>query len=142
MNFKSNRFSQSPLNFFTMLLLFCALVGSALAFGGKAKPESAESSGANSSSVTSSATSSGVPSVWVAKSDGSQMCNLNAGKSLENGATELKDAHVRVISSQKGSDRKMHAQMCGLPSGHTNAYEIAKDDLGKAMVLGYQEIKQ
>ena len=70
------------------------------------------------------------------------MCNLNAGKSLENGATELKDAHVRVISSQKGSDRKMHAQMCGLPSGHTNAYEIAKDDLGKAMVLGYQEIKQ
>jgi hypothetical protein len=113
-----------------------ATMPNSFAFGGKAQSASSDNS-SSSSSLDSS-----VPSVWVAKSDGSQMCNLNTGKSLEDGATELKKANVRVLTSQKGSDQKMHAQMCGLPSGHTNAYEIAKDDLGKAMVLGYQEIKQ
>jgi hypothetical protein len=122
-----------------VLLALCVMIPNSFAFGGKAKSDSSDSS----SSPNSSANSSGgvVASVWVAKSDGSQMCNLGGGTTLEDGASELKKANVRVVSSQKGSDRKMHAQMCGLPSGHTNAYEIAKDDLGKAMVLGYQEIK-
>jgi len=116
------------------------MIPNSFAFGGKAPSASADNS--SSSSAASSSSSSGVASVWVAKSDGSQTCNLSGGKTLEDGATELKKANVRVLTSQKGSDQKLHAQMCGLPSGHTNAYEIAKDDLGKAMVLGYQEIKQ
>jgi hypothetical protein len=33
----------------------------------------------------------------------------------------------------------MHAQACGMPTGSLNAYQISRDDLPKALVLGYQE---
>jgi hypothetical protein len=87
------------------------------------------------------ASSSSSEMVWVSRSDGSQMCASDSGKTLEQGADELRRSQIHVLSSQKGSDRKMHAQMCGLPTGKQNAYQIPKDDLGKANILGYQEVK-
>lgn len=123
-------------------IVVCAQASMSFAFT-KAKLDSKTDSNSTATASSSSSTSSSTgPTVWVAKADGSQMCKLNTGTTLDDGANELKQAHVRVVQSQKGSDQKMHAQMCGLPSGHTNVYEIQKEDLGKAMVLGYQEIKQ
>jgi hypothetical protein len=87
------------------------------------------------------ASSSAEATVWVSRSDGSQLCATDSGQSLEQGSADLKRAHITVVSSQKGSDTKMHAQACGLPTGHVNAYEINKSDLAKANVLGYQQVK-
>jgi hypothetical protein len=103
----------------------------AYAFGGKSAP-SGDSTNASSSSVET---------VWVSRSDGSQSCATDSGQSLEQGANDLKRAHINVVSSQKGNDTKVHAQGCGLPTGHVNAYEIQKSDLAKANVLGYQQVK-
>jgi hypothetical protein len=122
--------------FKTLAALAVILVVSiaAYAFGGKSAPTEGGSSSSGSSS-SSEAT------VWVSRSDGSQLCSTDSGQSLEQGANDLKRSHITVVSSQKGSDAKMHAQMCGLPTGHVNAYEINKSDLAKANVLGYQQIK-
>jgi hypothetical protein len=121
------------------VLAIIAPLSDASAFGGKAQQSSGDSLVNSSSNSSSSA--AGAETVWVSRSDGSQMCSTDSGQSLEKGSEDFKRAHIPVISSQKGSDAKMHAQMCGLPTGHVNAYEINKTDLAKANVLGYQQIK-
>jgi hypothetical protein len=115
-----------------VLLVQCALPGTlrqAWAFGGKSSSEQQKANSADSAAV------------WVMRPDGSQMCTANSGQSLDAGAADLRKAGIRVISSQKGNDSKMHAQMCGLPTGHTNAYQISQDDLAKAITLGFQKIE-
>jgi hypothetical protein len=92
-----------------------------------------------SSEISSSAASG--DSVWVTRPDGAQQCSPQSGQTLESGSAELTKAHVRVLGSQKGSDKKMHAQMCGIPSGRTNMFQILKEDLPKAIVLGFHEVK-
>jgi hypothetical protein len=75
--------------------------------------------------------------IWVTRADGARSCSPNSGQSLEDGAAQLRGAHVRVLDSAKGSDGKLHAQMCGAPTGKTNAYLIPKEDLPLAVAQGY-----
>jgi hypothetical protein len=77
-------------------------------------------------------------SVWIVRTDGTQSCSPKSGQSLEEGAADLKRARVRVLESHKGSDGKMHMQMCGAPTGGMNAYLIPRDDLALAMSQGYK----
>jgi hypothetical protein len=79
--------------------------------------------------------------VWITRADGAQSCSPKSGQSLETGAADLRNAKVRVLDSHKGEDGKMHAQMCGAPSGSTNAYLIPKDDLPQAIAQGYIQAK-
>lgn len=79
--------------------------------------------------------------IWVMRSDGAQSCSTKSGQSLEGGAADLKNAKVRVLDSHKGGDGKLHAQMCGAPTGSMNAYLIPKDDLPQAVALGYIQAK-
>jgi hypothetical protein len=81
-------------------------------------------------------------SVWVARGDGGQSCSPKSGQALEAGAGELQKAQVRVLESRKGDDGKMRAQMCGLPTGKLNAYRIPREDLGRAVALGFLQQKQ
>lgn len=75
--------------------------------------------------------------VWVTRADGAQGCSPHSGQSLEEGAADLKKSKVRVLESRKGNDGKMHTQVCGAPTGATNAYLIPKSDLAQAMTLGF-----
>jgi hypothetical protein len=79
--------------------------------------------------------------VWVQQPDGGKSCEINSGDSLTKGAASLKKAQITILDSHKGNDGKMHAQMCGLPSGTANVYQIRKADLPKAMTLGFEEAK-
>jgi hypothetical protein len=105
----------------------------ATAFSRK-QPAPTATSGAGATSSTSAPKAD---QVWVTRGDGAQSCTPGSGQSLDDGANELRKSKVRVLESRKGSDGKMHAQMCGLPSGSTNAYLIPKDDLPQAVALGY-----
>jgi hypothetical protein len=77
--------------------------------------------------------------VWVMQSDGGKSCESNSGNSLEQGAASLRKMQIKVLNSHKGNDGKMHAQMCGLPSGTANVYQINRSDLTKASALGFVE---
>ena len=72
--------------------------------------------------------------------DGAKSCAINSGQSLEAGAADLKTAGIHVSTSRKADDGLMHAQMCGIPAGSTNAYEIDQADLGKAETLGFKKL--
>jgi hypothetical protein len=77
--------------------------------------------------------------VWVSRSDGSTSCGVTQGQALEVGAQELQKSGVKVLSSRKGNDGKMHAMSCGMPTGSLNEYQIARADLTQALALGFQE---
>ena len=109
-------------------------------------PSSAQAFATKKSDATDAATASGSnqensSTIWVSRKDGATSCGIKKGQTLEEGADELKQNGVRVLSSRKGSDGKMHAQSCGMPMGTTNAYQIFRDDLVKAVSLGFQESK-
>lgn len=100
---------------------------------GEKAPTPAAGSGETASS------SSSADSVWVAKPDGSQSCSAGSGQTLDVGAEQLKQANIRVLSSHKMSEAKMHMQLCGIPTGVSNVYEISRADLARALALGYRE---
>jgi hypothetical protein len=79
-------------------------------------------------------------SVWVMRSDGAQSCDPKSGLPLAEGAEELKAAKIPVLDSKKGSDSQLHAQVCGVLKGTTNAYLIPKSRLSSAKKLGYTEV--
>jgi len=79
--------------------------------------------------------------VWITRADGAHSCSPKSGQSLEDGAADLRNAKVRVLDSHKGEDGKLHSQMCGAPSGSTNAYLIPKEDLPQAVAQGYIQAK-
>jgi hypothetical protein len=76
--------------------------------------------------------------VWISRPDGALSCSAELGQSLSDGEKELKNANIPVIESRKGSDGKMHIQMCGASQGTMNTFLIPKSHLKKAMTLGYQ----
>ena len=118
-----------------LLFLFIGRAPQALAFASKATPAAASETEALSSSVSG-------PTVWVTRPDGAQQCAPGSGQSLESSSSELQKAQVHVLSSQKGGDKKFRAQMCGIPSGKTNMFQIPKEDLLKAIALGFHEVKE
>jgi hypothetical protein len=111
------------------------VMSAASAFGFGEKSRSSALPAQDASSATSSS-----ESIWITRPDGAQQCAPGSGQSLEDSAQQLKSAQVHVLNSQKGSDSKMHAQICGIPSGKTNTFQIPKDDLSKASGLGYHQI--
>jgi hypothetical protein len=121
-----------------LISILLVMTGAAYGFGEKANPPN--DSGEEPSSSSSNLGSSG-NSVWVTRPDGAQQCAPGTGQSLDQSANELKKAQIHVLSSQKGSDKKMHAQVCGIPTGKTNMFQIPKEDLGKAVALGFHEVK-
>lgn len=107
---------------------------------------SSSSSSPSSSGSSSSAGSSGnspngvtaVDGVWVARPDGALGCKPESGQSLDTVAADLKTAGVTILESRKGSDHKMHVQVCGVPTGSQNAYKIPRSEFEKAKALGFR----
>ena len=79
-------------------------------------------------------------SVWILRDDGAKFCVTGSGVTLEEGSAELQAAQIVVLESKKGSDGKMHAQVCGGSRGSTNTYLINRDKIKQAVALGYSEV--
>src|SRR6266576_2189280 len=78
--------------------------------------------------------------VEVAKYDGSVQCEEGSGISLSKMQCDLTDKGIKVLSSRRGHDCLMRAQVCGQPTGVLNVYQIRKNDLDAAKVLGFQPV--
>lgn len=116
------------IGFMTFVLAKSQGGGQAFAFSKKAAAPQGTPSVTDSSSL-----------IWVTRKDGATSCGTVQGQSLEEGAAELQKQGVKVLNSRKGNDGKMHALSCGMPTGSLNAYQISRDDLPKALTLGFQE---
>ncbi|MBC7693023.1 MAG: hypothetical protein H7222_14770 [Methylotenera sp.] len=78
-------------------------------------------------------------SVWIKRTDGGVSCEQDKAQSVEQGKDELVRAGIQVQDSRKATDGKMHAQMCGAPTGSENRYLVTKDQFEKAKALGFTE---
>ncbi len=66
--------------------------------------------------------------MWVGRPDGSTQCDPESGEALSVGAAQLKEWGVAVYAQGKGSDGKVRAQMCGMPTGNWNLYQISRQE--------------
>ena len=96
--------------------------------------------GVFATSRDTSSFSSKIPAVWVQQSDGSQQCQPESGRSLDEGAQMLRDHQIQVLESSKGDDGKLRAQTCGASSGTENRYRIPVSELPQAIALGYRKL--
>ncbi len=74
--------------------------------------------------------------IFVYKADGSLQCHAEPGFSVTEMAEELKG--IEIFSKTKKPDGMMRPQMCGLPTGMSNVYEIAAKDLAEAEKRGFK----
>lgn len=77
--------------------------------------------------------------IWITRPDGALSCEVESGQSLEKGALDLQKRGIKILSSKKASDQKMHIQVCGAPQGSSNAYEIPRAQLEEAASIGFTE---
>lgn len=76
--------------------------------------------------------------VWVAKGDGSKQCGPKTGITTPGmAAAEAKQAGIIVHKAKAGNDGRMRSQQCGQPTGATVELEISRNDLRKALSLGF-----
>jgi len=73
--------------------------------------------------------------VFVARSDESLQCGMKKGVDLNEMERELRG--VKVYSSSKRPDGKMHIQVCGSSTGTMNVYEIPASSLSNAEKSGF-----
>jgi hypothetical protein len=73
----------------------------------------------------------------VYKYDGSLQCGMGKSIPVKDMQTEL--ASIKILSANNKNDGLMRIQLCGSPTGNANVYEISKEDLEKALALGFRE---
>lgn len=81
-----------------------------------------------------------VPAISTAKVykyDGSLQCGM--GKSIAPKDMQSELSGIKVLSAINKNDGLMRIQLCGSPTGNANVFEISKDDLDKALALGFRE---
>jgi hypothetical protein len=78
-----------------------------------------------------------VPTIKVYKYDGSLQCGMGKGTDLEGVKAELNG--IKIYSAVHKNDGLMRIQLCGSPTGNANVFEISKEDLEKALALGFRE---
>ncbi len=116
-----------------VLVLPIFLVSVSFGFASKRAEKVMPSNNTESSSV-------GDASVWIMRSDGAKQCMPGSGVTLVQGSADLQASNIGVLDSKKGTDGKMHAQVCGSSRGSTNNYLIGRDKLDQALALGYSEV--
>ncbi len=114
-------------------LLAGCLVGFFAFAGGCTPGVAVESSSQNSTEAVGE-------SVWVSRPDGGKQCDQDSAQSLEAGVKELESAGIRILEKRKKPDGKIRIQMCGAPTGNTNAYRIPKASLPQAEALGFKDL--
>lgn len=79
----------------------------------------------------------GKDTVRIFKYDGSLQCGTGKAIAIEEMQKELKD--IKVYSAVNKNDGQMRIQLCGSPTGQANIYEIDRENLTKALSLGFKE---
>ena len=77
---------------------------------------------------------------WVQRPDGSLKCKPDTARSLEVDAKELELKNIKIYNQKKTTDHKMHAQLCGLPTGAVNAFQIRRSNLPLAVSAGFGDM--
>lgn len=81
-------------------------------------------------------------SIWVSRPDGAMSCEPGSGLTVEKGVEELRKEKIEVLEARKGTDGKMHIQMCGASEGTTIQVRIPKEALPGAKMRGYELVKK
>ena len=77
---------------------------------------------------------------WIQRQDGSLSCKPGTARSLESDAKELELKNIKIYNQKKTTDHKMHAQLCGLPTGAVNAFQVQRSNLPLAVSAGFGEM--
>ena len=80
-------------------------------------------------------------SVWVSKSDGALSCEPGSGQLLEKSVEDLKNKKIQVLEARKGTDGRMHIQMCGASVGTTIQVRVPKEDLPAVKAQGFEAMR-
>lgn len=106
--------------------------------------QKAAAASANGTDAPKTANTEVLPAVGVSplkvkifKPDGSLQCGMGKKISLDVMEKELKG--IQVFNKYNRNDGLMRIQVCGAPTGDSNVYEIKKDDLEKALKLGFKQ---
>lgn len=75
--------------------------------------------------------------VFIYKPDGTLQCGMGSKIDLPTMRKEL--GSIEVFSSASKHDGMMRIQVCGQPTGNSNVFEIKKEDLDKALKLGFKQ---
>ncbi|MBL7542380.1 MAG: hypothetical protein JNL11_01120 [Bdellovibrionaceae bacterium] len=75
--------------------------------------------------------------VRVFKPNGSLQCGQGKSIDVATMSKDLKDIHIYKSSVE--NDGKIRIQMCGVPTGNVNVYEIDKTSLESALSFGFTE---
>ncbi len=77
----------------------------------------------------------------VFKYDGSVQCEKGIGISVDEMASALTNAGIKVFTSAKKPDGMLRPQMCGQPTGMANTYSIGASQLKDAEKIGFKQWK-
>lgn len=81
-------------------------------------------------------------SIWVSRPDGALSCEPGSAMPVEKGAEELRKEKVEVLEARRGTDGKMHIQMCGAAEGTMIQLRIPKEALPIAKAKGFELVKK
>lgn len=77
-------------------------------------------------------------SIWLGRPDGSRSCEPESGLTREKVIASFKEVGIRIQALARGSDGKMRAQMCGMPTGRWVGVRIAEADRVNAEATGWR----
>lgn len=122
-----------------LFLILMGLILGACSHGNcRSQKAPSESAAASSVSEESSMKNNlNVDRVKVFKPDGTLQCKQGKLIPVAEMQKELKD--IEVFAAENKNDGMMRIQLCGSPTGNSNVYEISRQDLEKALSLGFKE---
>lgn len=77
-----------------------------------------------------------VERVRIYKADGTLQCGTGKLIPAKEMSKSLKD--IKVYNEISKNDGQMRTQVCGSPTGNVHIFEISKQDLDKALKLGFK----
>lgn len=77
-------------------------------------------------------------SIWLGRPDGSRSCEPDSGLTREKVLASFKEVGIKVQALARGSDGKVRAQMCGMPTGRWVGVRIAESDRVNAEATGWR----
>ena len=78
------------------------------------------------------------PTVWLGRPDGSRSCEPESGMTKSQVLAAFKEMGVRVRAIAWGSDGKVRAMMCGMPTGRWVGVKLLAQDRVNAEATGWR----
>ena len=78
--------------------------------------------------------------IWVAKEDGSKQCEKGSALTVASATSQFQSAGILVYQGRTGHDGMVRTAVCGSGTGRTVELEIPRNELGKAVSMGFQSV--